>query len=142
MIGHCWDLEVGSVKKRMLEVKDLWVRVEEKMVLKGINGERELNLGFSGGEPKRSEILKLMAQNPQLFMLDEPESGVDLENIAVIARAIKTMLQKDQVIKKRTASGIIITHTGYILEYVEADIGHVFLDGKIVCSGNPREIFA
>ncbi len=103
-------------------------------------GERELNSGFSGGELKRAEILKLYAQNPDLLLLDEPESGVDLENIAIIAGAINTILEKETPYKLRKKSGLIITHTGHILDYVEADVGHVFMDGKIICSGNPKTL--
>lgn len=102
--------------------------------------ERELNSGFSGGELKRAEILKLYAQNPDLLLLDEPESGVDLENIAIIARAINTILQNDTPFRLRRKSGLIITHTGHILDYVDADVGHVFMDGRIVCSGNPKQL--
>ncbi len=101
---------------------------------------RELNVGFSGGELKRAEILKLYAQNPQLLLIDEPESGVDIENIAVIARAINTILQGERPMKLREKSALIITHTGHILNYIDADVGHVFMDGRIVCSGNPQTI--
>jgi len=56
--------------------------------------ERDINLGFSGGEIKKSELLQLIVQNPELILLDEPESGVDLENIKIIGRVIKKLLQK------------------------------------------------
>jgi Fe-S cluster assembly ATP-binding protein len=102
--------------------------------------ERELNVGFSGGELKRAEILKLYAQNPDLLLIDEPESGVDFENIAIISKAINKILQKETPMKLRERSAIIITHTGHILNYIQADIGHVFMDGKIVCTGNPQTI--
>ncbi|MBN2869618.1 MAG: ABC transporter ATP-binding protein [Campylobacterales bacterium] len=102
--------------------------------------ERELNVGFSGGELKRAEILKLYAQSPDLLLIDEPESGVDIENIAVISRAINAMLQKGSPMASRERSALIITHTGTILNTIHADIGHVFMDGKIVCSGNPLDI--
>jgi Fe-S cluster assembly ATP-binding protein len=102
--------------------------------------ERELNVGFSGGELKRAEVLKLYAQSPDLLLIDEPESGVDIENIAVISKAINKILQKEMPIKQRKRSAIIITHTGHILNYINADIGHVFMDGKIVCTGNPKSI--
>ena len=102
--------------------------------------ERELNVGFSGGELKRAEVLKLYAQSPDLLLIDEPESGVDIENIAVISKAINKILQKKAPEKLRTHSAIIITHTGHILNYIDADIGHVFIDGKIVYTGDPRSI--
>jgi Fe-S cluster assembly ATP-binding protein len=103
---------------------------------------RDLNFGFSGGELKRSEMLQLMAQNPDFIMLDEPESGVDVENIKILGKVVWELLEKNLRIKEgRKKSGLIITHTGYILDYVEADKGHVILDGYLMCSGNPREMF-
>jgi Fe-S cluster assembly ATP-binding protein len=101
---------------------------------------RDINAGFSGGEIKRSEVLQLMIQNPDFVMLDEPESGVDIENISLIGNAIGGLLEKDKHINERKKSGLIITHTGYILDYVDADKGHVMCDGEIKCRGNPREI--
>ncbi len=102
--------------------------------------ERDVNAGFSGGEIKRSEVLQLLVQNPSFVMLDEPESGVDLENISLIGNATARLLEKDQHIVHRTKSGLIITHTGYILDYIDADFGHVLCDGVFKCHGNPREI--
>lgn len=101
---------------------------------------RELNKGFSGGELKKSELMQLLVQEPDLVLLDEPESGVDLENIHLIGQMIKKLLQKD-VHRKRTKSGLIITHTGFILQYVTADLGYVIMNGEIYCKGNPLEIF-
>jgi len=102
--------------------------------------ERDINKGFSGGEIKRSEVLQLMIQNPEFVMLDEPESGVDLENISLIGNAIGTLLEKEKRIMTRAKSGLVITHTGFILDYLDADQGHVMCDGTIKCHGNPREI--
>ena len=101
---------------------------------------RDLNLGFSGGETKRSEMLQLLAQSPDFAMLDEPESGVDLENIGVIAAAFNHLLEKDKRIRERRKAALIITHTGYILDYVAADVGHIMIDGRIICSAPPYEI--
>jgi Fe-S cluster assembly ATP-binding protein len=102
--------------------------------------ERDINKGFSGGEIKRSEVLQLMIQNPDFVMLDEPESGVDLENISLIGTAIGSLLEKDRHLINRKKSGLVITHTGFILDYLDADKGHVMCDGEIKCHGNPREI--
>jgi Fe-S cluster assembly ATP-binding protein len=101
--------------------------------------DRDLNAGFSGGEIKRAELLQLMAQDPDLILLDEPESGVDLVNIDLIGNAIRKLLEKD-VHKNRHKSGLIITHSGYILDYVEADKGCVLVNETIWCTGNPHEI--
>jgi Fe-S cluster assembly ATP-binding protein len=103
-------------------------------------GERDVNRGFSGGEVKRSEMVQLLAQQPDFVMLDEPDSGVDLENIKLIGQAINKLTQKDMRPSLRTKSGIIITHFGHILEYMKTDRAHVMLGGTIACSGNPREI--
>jgi Fe-S cluster assembly ATP-binding protein len=102
---------------------------------------RDVNDGFSGGERKRSEVLQLMIQNPDLMLFDEPESGVDIENISVIADAVRIMLEKDKPISKRNRSAIIITHTGFILDYIKADIAYVIMDGHVLGCGAPGEIF-
>jgi Fe-S cluster assembly ATP-binding protein len=115
--------------------------------------ERDVNAGFSGGEIKRSELLQLMAQGPDLMLFDEPESGVDMENIHLVGRAIAQLLEKNsyeggedkskmQKKMERTKMGLIITHTGYILDYVAADKGQVLFDGKLSCISNPREILS
>jgi len=96
--------------------------------------DRDLNLGFSGGEMKRSELLQVIAQNPDLVLLDEPESGVDLENVASMGRII------DEFLKTGERAGLIITHTGYILEYVKADMGCVLSDNQLHCLKDPKKI--
>ncbi|RLA90457.1 MAG: ABC transporter ATP-binding protein [Deltaproteobacteria bacterium] len=109
---------------------------------------RDVNVGFSGGEIKRSELLQLMAQSPKMLLIDEPESGVDLENISLVGETIETLIKGNdhyelprKVIKReRKRSGLIITHTGYILDYITADMGAVLYNGAIACQGNPIEI--
>lgn len=105
----------------------------EKMI------DRDVNMGFSGGEMKRSEMAQLLAQAPDLTLFDEPESGVDLDNIAVVGGAMKRLLKAERVGKSKR-SGLIVTHTGHILEYVNGDIGHVLYDGKLACKGNPLDL--
>ena len=102
--------------------------------------DRDVNLGFSGGEVKRSEILQLLAQMPDFTMFDEPDSGVDIENVELLASQIGTLLDKDKPQRSRQRSGLLITHLGYILNFVSADKAHVLIDGVISCSGNPSEI--
>lgn len=103
--------------------------------------DRGLNDGFSGGEIKRSELLQLMVQRPDLVLIDEPESGVDIENIALVGEAINSLLGKDKV-KDPKRGAIIVTHTGYILDFVNADKGYIIFDGNFVCRGNPRDILS
>ena len=102
--------------------------------------ERDVNLGFSGGEVKRSEILQLLAQQPDFIMFDEPDSGVDIENVELLAEEINVLLDKDKKPGLREKSGLLITHLGYILNFVNANTAHVLMDGKIACSGDPNEI--
>jgi Fe-S cluster assembly ATP-binding protein len=102
---------------------------------------RDVNQGFSGGEIKRAELLQLLAQRPDLVLLDEPESGVDLVNITFIGDMINELLDRRPRCQY-SRSGLIITHTGNILDYIHADRGYVLVNGKISCEGNPRQILA
>jgi len=96
--------------------------------------DRDLNLGFSGGEMKRSELLQVIAQDPKVVLFDEPESGVDLENIATMGKII------DGFLKKKDRAALIITHTGYILDYVKAGLGCVLADKRLHCIQDPKTI--
>ncbi len=99
--------------------------------------DREINVGFSGGEIKRSELLQLTAQKPDLILLDEPESGVDLQSIDLIGRKVHELLFDD---KRKKASSLVITHTGQIMDYIGADYGYVMRNGVIDRVGKPMEI--
>ena len=101
--------------------------------------DREVNHGFSGGEIKRSELLQLFAQAPRLVLLDEPESGVDLVNMGLVGKITNQLLEKE-LRRTRSRSGLIITHTGYILEYVHASKGYVMIDGELRSEGNPLDV--
>jgi Fe-S cluster assembly ATP-binding protein len=101
---------------------------------------RDVNLGFSGGEVKRSEILQLLAQAPDFIMFDEPDSGVDVENVELIGDLINELLGREKIPSQRERSGLIITHSGFILNYLKPDRAHVMIDGRIACSGIPDEI--
>ena len=136
---------VSICAKREVNPEDLARRVNFQDFL-----DRDVNAGFSGGEIKRSELLQLMAQNPDLMLFDEPESGVDLENMTLVGHTIAGLLEKEcaptetksmaQVRRDRTKMGLIITHTGYILDYVPADKGQLLYHGILSCANNPREI--
>jgi len=95
-------------------------------------GSRDINLGFSGGERKRSELAQLFAMKPKLLLLDEIDSGVDIESMELLGKEIDSFLSG--------RSALIITHLGYILNYVRADKAHILLNGKIAHSGKPEEI--
>jgi Fe-S cluster assembly ATP-binding protein len=137
----------GVTLRKLVEVisddkvsKEKFLEFTEKLNLLG-HLDRNLNDGFSGGEMKRSELLQLMVQRPDLVLIDEPESGVDIENIALVGESINRLLGKDRI-KDPKRGAIIITHTGYILDYVNGDRGSIFLDGNIKCQGNPKDILS
>lgn len=146
---------INGLKTRQMIAICAKNKVDVEQMAKSVNFadflDRDLNAGFSGGEIKRSELLQLKAQDPDLLLFDEPESGVDIENMALIGKTIARLLQKDferEVIKSvvkvrqdRTKMGLVITHTGYILDYLPADKGQVLYEGVLACAGNPREIF-
>jgi Fe-S cluster assembly ATP-binding protein len=121
------------------------VNIETSVAAKALNLEylmtRDINQGFSGGEIKRSELLQLFAQKPGFIMLDEPESGVDIENMKLIGTKIRKLLERDLEKKQRSKSALIITHTGYIMDYVDADAGYTLLDGTIKCRHDARKLF-
>jgi Fe-S cluster assembly ATP-binding protein len=105
--------------------------------------DRDVNVGFSGGEIKRSELLQLEAQDPSLYLLDEPESGVDLVSIEQVGLTIKGLLEEGICPGEscnKGKSALIITHTGQILDYVKADRGYILCNGTVMCSGNPLKM--
>jgi Fe-S cluster assembly ATP-binding protein len=106
--------------------------------------DRDVNVGFSGGEIKRSELLQLAAQNPDIYLLDEPESGVDLVSIEQVGTTIKDLIETGINCPgercERGKSALIITHTGKILDYVKADRGYILCNGTVMCSGNPLKM--
>ncbi len=124
--------------------------------------DRSVNEGFSGGELKRSELLQLMAQKPDLLLLDEPESGVDVENIALVGRAANYILNNEPCggsgcdkpccvqnacssnpLAGTKRSGLIITHVGHILKYVPASHAHILYQGSLTCpGGDPLDVLS
>lgn len=120
------------------EVDKEVVQLGERLKLNESFLNRDVNYGFSGGEVKRSELLQLLAQQPDFIMFDEPDSGVDIENVELISKEISTLL--DQGNPNSQKGGLLITHLGYILRFVDATHAHVLKDGKIVKTGNPEEI--
>lgn len=93
---------------------------------------RYVNDGFSGGEKKRFEILQLMLLKPRLAILDETDSGLDIDGIRVVSRGINAAIRGSE------SGALIITHYSRILEHVKPDYVHVLIKGKIVKSGGPE----
>ena len=92
-------------------------------------GSRYLNVGFSGGEKKKNEILQMAVLEPKLAILDETDSGLDVDAIKIVAEGVKVFKNSENAL-------IIITHSNKILEYIEPDFVHVIIEGKIAKTGN------
>ncbi len=98
--------------------------------------DRDVNVGFSGGERKRAEILQMLFLKPSLILLDEPDTGVDVDSLKLLSQELESYL------KNSNASAFIVTHKGDILEYIESEKGCVVMDGRNHCFGDPRMIYA
>ena len=91
---------------------------------------REINIGFSGGERKISEIMQIVGLNPKLVIFDEIDAGLDLKNLGKLVKIIKDKLLRNGV------SVLLITHRGEILKFLEPSVARVILKGKIICSSH------
>ena len=91
--------------------------------------KREVNVGFSGGEKKRNEIFQMAMLDPALAILDETDSGLDVDALKIVADGVNALHTPEK-------SAMIITHYRKLLEYVVPDVVHVLKDGRIVCTGD------
>ncbi|MDD5111763.1 MAG: ABC transporter ATP-binding protein [Candidatus Altiarchaeota archaeon] len=96
--------------------------------------DRDVNVGFSVGERKRSEVLQLLLMKPRLMLLDEPDSGVDIDSLSLIGGVIQEYL------KKKGASALIITHQGHILEHIKAGRACMLIKGSMYCYNKPGKV--
>lgn len=109
--------------------------IEDKMKLLGLEEsftKRSLNEGFSGGEKKRNEIFQMAVLEPRLAILDETDSGLDIDALRVVANGINTMRNKERAM-------VVVTHYARVLQYVVPDFVHVLSNGRIIKSGD-REL--
>ena len=97
--------------------------VDEKMM------SRAVNEGFSGGEKKRNEILQMAVLEPKLALLDETDSGLDIDALRVVASGVNSLRGPDRAI-------VMVTHYQRLLDYIEPDVVHVLSDGRILKSGD------
>ena len=106
--------------------------IKEKMQLVDIDQSllsRSLNEGFSGGEKKRNEIFQMAVLEPKLAVLDETDSGLDIDALKIVANGVNTLRNKDNAV-------VVVTHYQRLLDYIVPDYVHVLYDGKIVKSGD------
>ncbi len=122
---------VNSVREKELSPMEMYRLLQEKMRIMQMDpkfAERYLNEGFSGGEKKRNEILQMLMLEPRLAIMDETDSGLDIDALQVVARGVNE-------VRGPGFSAVIITHYQRILRYIEPDHVHVMLDGRLVTSG-------
>ncbi len=137
-------ITVGKFLKRAVELRrgeegrfdvSAYIReLREKMDYMGIDQKfinRYLNEGFSGGEKKRMEVLQMLMLKPSFAVLDETDSGLDIDALQVVAKGINELRGMD-------FGALVITHYQRILDYVKPDKVHVMVDGRIVLSGGPE----
>jgi len=107
--------------------------LEKKMALLGMDksyADRDLNVGFSGGEKKKAEILQMLMLNPSLAILDETDSGLDVDAVRIVSEGVKEFQATSQ------GALIIITHSTRILEALNVDVTHILVDGRLVKTGD------
>ena len=108
---------------KLVKEKSLELGIDEKFL------SRQLNVGFSGGEKKKNEILQMKLLEPKLSILDETDSGLDIDALRIVASGVNSSRKKDNAF-------LIITHYQRLLDYIKPDFVHVLSKGKIVKTGN------
>ncbi|MGC9148090.1 MAG: ABC transporter ATP-binding protein [Sulfolobales archaeon] len=120
---------IKSVSERDKEIN----RVAEFLEIKHLL-DREFGHGLSGGEMKRIELATVILQKPKLALIDEPDSGVDIDSLFIIASAINTLLNENSGL-------ILVTHTGGVSRYISISRAYVMINGRVVAEGSGKEIF-
>ena len=114
--------ETSMIRQQMIEEAES-IGFEEKFL------ERPLNVDLSGGEKKRNEIFQMAMLSPKLSILDETDSGLDIDALKIVSNGVNALRSKDN-------ATIVVTHYQRLLDYIVPDFVHVLMDGKIVKSGN------
>ena len=115
---------------KIFQFKDELKKYMEELNMNSKNMERSLNVGFSGGEKKKNEILQMLVLNPKLAILDETDSGLDVDAVKTVSAGI------EEYQKTCKGSLLIITHSTRILESLSVDYTHVMIEGKIISTGD------
>lgn len=125
-------INANRLKEEKISVRSFLEKLDEKMTLLNMPeemAERYLNEGFSGGEKKRNEILQLLMLAPKFAILDEIDSGLDIDALKVVSNGIKAM-------RGEAFGALLITHYQRLLNYIKPDIVHIMMDGQIVMTGD------
>jgi Fe-S cluster assembly ATP-binding protein len=127
-------MNAGKEDDEKIGVMDFLNKLDEKMALLNMKeemAERYLNEGFSGGEKKRNEILQLLMLEPKFAILDEIDSGLDIDALKVVSKGVNAM-------RGENFGALIITHYQRLLNYITPDVVHVMMEGIVVLSGGPE----
>jgi Fe-S cluster assembly ATP-binding protein len=119
-----------------LDLFDFQDELMDRMELLDVDptfAERPVNEGFSGGEKKRNEILQMAMLRPSMALMDETDSGLDIDALKIVAHGVNALTEED-----KEMSVLLITHYQRLLNYVKPDVVHVMVDGKIVRTGGPE----
>lgn len=119
---------ITGEQQRIIPFRKLLKEKMELLEMKEEYANRYLNLGFSGGEKKKNEILQMSILEPKLAILDETDSGLDVDAIRIVAEGVKRLHNENN-------SVLVITHYHKLLDYLEPDFVHILLDGKVVKTG-------
>ena len=128
------DAKAEARGEEKMSVRNFTKLFDEKVEAVGINPDlvkRSLNEGFSGGEKKRNEMLQLEVLQPSMAILDETDSGLDVDALRIVAEGVNSMRSPER-------SFIVVTHYQRLLNYITPDIVHILVDGKIVQTGGPE----
>jgi Fe-S cluster assembly ATP-binding protein len=128
------DARADARGEETMSVRDFSKLFDEKVKAVGINPQlvkRSLNEGFSGGEKKRNEMLQLEVLQPSMAILDETDSGLDVDALRIVAEGVNSMRSTDR-------SFIIVTHYQRLLNYIKPDVVHILIKGRIVKTGGPE----
>ncbi|WP_294426495.1 Fe-S cluster assembly ATPase SufC [uncultured Streptococcus sp.] len=124
-------MNAGKEDEDKISVMDFITKLDEKMAFLGMKeemAERYFNEGFSGGEKKRNEILQLLMLEPKFALLDEIDSGLDIDALKIVSKGVNVMRGDD-------FGAMIITHYQRLLNYITPDVVHIMMDGRVVLSG-------
>ncbi|WP_165211844.1 Fe-S cluster assembly ATPase SufC [Streptococcus tangpeifui] len=124
-------MNAGKEDEEKISIREFITKLDEKMELLGMKeemAERYLNEGFSGGEKKRNEILQLLMLEPKFALLDEIDSGLDIDALKVVSKGVNAM-------RGEGFGAMIITHYQRLLNYITPDVVHVMMDGRVVMTG-------
>jgi Fe-S cluster assembly ATP-binding protein len=135
-IGNFLRTAYNSVRGEEVSAMEFYGNLQDRLKelqLDSFWGNRYVNEGFSGGEKKRNEILQMLVLQPGLCILDETDSGLDVDALRIVSEGVNKMRSPDRIL-------IIVTHYERLLEYIQPDACHVMIDGKIVLSERGKQL--